>query len=184
MVAKRVLFPATDPLAKRIRRIEKVQRQRAPEKKSTVFGDKTNSLTSASVSVFNITQIAQGDSSSQREGKQVRVRHVSIRGVQTTFGFSYRLIVSRDGTAPTYADFAPYAGGGIQASSQSRFYELGYSLPASGYPIMIQRKMNLVVKYNGGTTSAVDNAVFLVIHNPTGTSGIPNVTAQVTYTDC
>lgn len=184
MVAKRVLFPPVDPLTKRIRKIERVQRQRAPEKKSTTFGDKTNTLPSASVSVYNITQIAQGDTASTREGKQIRVRHVSIRGVQTTFGFSYRLIVSRDGAFPTYSDFSPYAGGGLLASSQGRFYEIGYSLPATGYPVMIQRKMNLPVKYNGAVTSAVDNAVFLVIHNPTGTGGIPNVSAQVTYTDC
>lgn len=187
MVAKRVLFPSSSPIAKRLRRVERIQRLRKPEMKYAVF-QATGNVVDNTVKVVELSGIAEGNGPDQREGNHIKITRVEIRGYMATAMDAY-IIQGHTTTVPAYADFNAVAGGALAPiNNNTKFtewkYFSGIQMSNNLRSYYVRFPYGLKCKYNGtASTNCVDNRLFLVIKNETGFDDLAELTVRVWYLD-
>jgi len=175
-------------MKKRLRRVETLARQNKPEMQHITF-NLGATVTAGTASVAGITSISQGDLINNRSSDRVRVWRVEVRGITDTSVDTYLLQAHGD-VAPVVADFTSQVGAFILDSSLNnrftewRHYRNLYAGGAQQPAKFVQRfKKGIIVKYNGTTASPVDNGLYVVHLNRTGSDKVVNLSCRVWYTD-
>lgn len=175
------------PMAKRLRRLENVQRLRRPETKYAVF-QHTGTVGNATAVAVELTGIAEGNGPDQREGNHIKILRVDIRGVMDQPLDCY-VIQGHTTTVPAYADFNAVAGGALSAiNNNTKFTEwrhfTGFNLQSATTSMKVRFPFGLKAKYNGtATTNCVDNRLFLFLKNNSGGDMSCELTVRVWYLD-
>ena len=177
----------TMPLAKRLRRVERVQARRKPESKYAVFTH-SGAIADMNVTTVELTAIAQGSDVSERTGNHIKLLRCDVRGDVGDNNLDYYIIQCHTTSAPGYSNFNAQQGGAISTiDNNTKFtewkYMSGYKMKDVGR-LMHRFKYGIKCKFNGTASSnCVDNRVFLFIKNNTGASHSPNLTVRVWFTD-
>lgn len=160
-------------LEKRLAKVERIQKLQRPELKinSGVYGGSLT-LTDANIYLDELTGIGTGTDQNDRIGNEITIYDIEIRMFFPNSGIEFFLIQSTGEQIPTYSDFIPTVGGGLQPSfghgSQfktlmhynSYFYGNGKWYRKFKYPLR--------VKYDGNTAAdGSANRLFLVVKNDT-----------------
>lgn len=173
---------------KRLKRVENQVRRNKPETKYKQFALTQSTFADGTIELVELTNFAQGDDVSEREGNHVTIRRVEVRGY-LGFGFLHGYIVQgHTTTLPTYATFQNVDGGSIvPIENNTRFTEWLYFNSQKLYDkasIVQTFKYGLKAKYNGSLgTSCVDNRLWLVVKNDTGSAESVRLSVRVWYTD-
>jgi len=177
--------PAT--MAKRLKRVERIQGRRKPEVKYAVFTH-SGAIADMAASTVELTAIAQGNDVNERTGNHIKLLRVDVRGDVGDNNLDYYIIQCHTTAAPIYGNFNAQQGGAISTiDNNTKFtewkYMSGYKLKDTGR-LMHRFKYGIKAKYNGTATSnCVDNRIYLFIKNNTGASHSPNFTVRVWFSD-
>lgn len=186
MVAKRVLFPS-ERTAKRLKRIERQVALNRPEVK---MNDSVVNTNVGAGAIFNLTpcRIAQGDAFNQRTGNRIRLVKIEVRGLLNALLDAYLLKLHTD-ALPAAADFNGNSGAMININDTNQLTEIQHFRNFNSgsdvlMPILLRRKLNNIVKYNGAATGdLVDNEVVFSILNKDSAAHFASVIVRIWYTD-
>lgn len=175
-------------MAKRLKTIERRVNAAKPEMKHATF-DLTSTVTAGTAVVGGLTGISQGDTINTRAGDRIKVWRVEIRGTASSLLDTY-VLQAHGATAPVAADFNSTFGAFVLDSSlNTRFTEwrhyrnLNEGANDAGYKVVIRFKTGIVVKYNGTTSTPVQNGLYFVALNRGGSDRPTALTARIWYTD-
>lgn len=150
-------------------------RNNSPELKQLNLTADVQALADGAVHVEELTAIAEGDGSDNREGLRALIKGINIR-VHTTNRNADIYIIKSDGVnVPNYGDFHGVIGGHLKRTSDSVFHEIAH---LHNYGSINERvkynkrfKYSMSVRYTGAaSTTATFNKLYLVIKNDTGAS--------------
>jgi len=185
---KRTVTYESAPIAKRLRRVEAMARANRPEMRTKTFSV-DGTIATATLVNAEITSISQGDAINERSGDRIKVWRVEVRGISSDELDQY-LLQLRTTSLPTIASFGPSPGAYLlDSETNSRFTEWKHyrNVYAKGVtdPVKFQLKFKngIVVRYNGSSTSPVDNGLVYTVLNRTTTSHTNKVSVRVWYTD-
>lgn len=187
MSKRQAISAYQQPIAKRLRRVERIQQLRRPETKYAVF-QHTGTVANAAAAAIELTAIAQGNGADEREGNHVKILRVQVRGVADTPLDMY-IIQGHTTTVPAYSDFNAVAGGALSAvNNNTKFTEWkhfnGFNMQSSTTSINLRFPYGLKAKFNGSaTTNCVDNRLFLFLKNNSGGDMSAELTVRVWYLD-
>lgn len=174
-------------MAKRLKRVEYVQRRRKPEMKYHTV-EYTSAVGATSAAAIDLTGISLGNDVDERTGNHIRVVRIEVRGSTGHDDIDLHLIQCHTTTVPAYANFQDVQGGGLVTNdNNTKFTEWkhmnGHMLTDRGH--MLQRfKYGINVKYNGSLSSnCVDNRLYLVYNNHRAASTTPSLSIRVWYID-
>lgn len=193
MVAKRVLFPKTTPLAKRVRVVERRSLANRPEMKSVTFSIDTNVAGEVSgppiVKGFTqvlITSISRGDATNQRSGDRIRVWRVEVRGYIDP-NLDMFLLQNHGNNTLDESFFSSSSRGTMLADSNNNnlFTEWHHqsAMTATNRFKFTKRFKGMQVKYGGSTTTPFDNGLVVAVLNTTSTASLCQCTIRVWFTD-
>lgn len=181
------VFGAT---AKRIKRIERIQRERKPEMKFKDFTINSTTLNNA-VEVLHITNISEGDAHENRSGRLIKLHRIEVRGgtLATSAvgkGYGVSLETRRNTTDPVVGDYSSAIGGFVDLTKAiSWAYQLaGAGESDTNIHIVHSFKYPMKVHYSAAEgTSVVRNKTFLVLHNRTSATANFSFSIRVWFTD-
>lgn len=169
--------------AKRMRKLEQVVYTRNIGEIKTISGHlPITQIVNNSLNAQCLTKMNAGANQGQRVGNEIRVRSVTVRGF-VPFGVDIYLIQSKDGPAPTLANFTPTIGAVLtQGSSKTLFNEWAHSVSSvpSASPAAVSNEerhftinqkfsIPMKVRFTGPTDAELGgNQLYLVILNRTG----------------
>lgn len=140
----------------------------------------SSTMPNASTVVQELTLIAQGDDCFDREANHVFVKGLKIRGITSNPNLDVYVVLSKNGTAPSYGDYQNRVGGFLYAPRRNEFTVLATIRPNNStlaYPagafyncnVNFNMKFNTSTYYNGSASgNGVRNKIYLVIKNDTG----------------
>lgn len=192
MVAKRVLFPrspATMPVKKRLRRVERIAALRKPEMKMQDFNYVNATLADGALAtIVELTAIAEGTGVNERIGNRIKIHRIEVRGTLGAENVDAYIIQGHTTTAPVYANFYAYQGSHLLADdSHTKFTEWRYIngrtfIDRSG--LRHRFPIGYTAKYNANlSTSCVDNRLWFVVKNDTGAAVSVEYSLRVWFTD-
>lgn len=187
--------PASNaPIAKRVKRLERVARASRPEMKTATFSINTTvPALAAGVKGFiasDITTITQGDTINQRSGNRVKLWRVEVRGITAVTLDGY-LLQKHVPDLPVEADlvndsFAPYL---IESANNIRYTEWAHvqGLYTDADKLtrfkVVRNFKGMEVKYAGSTSTPSENGVCLVFSNSSTGTGYINCSIRIWFTD-
>lgn len=188
MTVKRALFPkAAAPLAKRVKTLEYKVAARTPETKMQILSF-SGTIADGAAQVLEFTAVAEGTGANERLGNKIRILRIETRGDLGADNVDMYFIQCHTTTAPAYANFASYQGGHITIdSTNTRFTEWNYTngrkfSDNAGMRRVFTLGMNS--KFNGSaSTSCVDNRLFVVVKNDTGSTQTCEFVGRMWFTD-
>ena len=195
---KRELFPSGRP-AKRVKtnkhEIQKIKRtlaERKPEMKTT-NGGVQGSLATGGITVIEVTDIAQGDTSFTRDGvliKMHRIEYTAFAVIASTVnpaaGVDAYLVSSKGSDAPTYGDFVAFVGGTLNQNEfvTWRQHCVGDMENQGVIQHAYSFQFPMKVHYGGSTgTSGIRNRVWLVVKNNIASTVNVQLSYRGWYTD-
>lgn len=172
----------------RLRNVERVQAVRKPELKRIQLSANTQ-ITNGNMQLVQLTGIAQGNHGYERNGNEIRIKGVIVRGELGAVGIDAYLIQGHSKVAPTIGVFntnthAPF----LLTDYTQMFTEWDHyrNLSGTNTGVNINRffQYPMKVSYTGAlNTDCVDNLLYLVLINRTGANVTPSVSIEVLYTD-
>lgn len=192
MAVKRVLFPKTNdggpPLAKRIKVLEAKVKANRPEMRTKTYS-LSGSIATGTLSVTQLTDIAQGDGVDNRSGDRIKLHRVEVRGVADS-DLDLYIIQQHGPTAPVLANFTSTNGAFILDSDNNNtftewvHYRNIYSVGDED-PVKFSKKFNgMSIKYNGTAGSnMVQNGICFCVLNRNSVSSTVKVSIRVWFTD-
>lgn len=185
MMKRTVTVEAAAPLAKRMRRVERIQRMRRPEMKhrdTTLVG---SLVADGSIGLTELTAIAQGDGVADREGASIRVYRIEVRGITSVAGTDFYFVSPKMNNAPTYGDFQSVPGGFINRDAFTLWYKKIIGLQGNfvidGY---FRFRFPMKVHYSGSASTAGQrNRIWAVVKNDTGGNINYEFALRIWYTD-
>jgi len=191
---KRKAISSNAPIAKRVKRLERVARQQRPEMKTITSTFQANIAakvgTTKGFLQSQLLAITQGDAINQRSGNRVKVWRVEVRGIMATRLDGY-LLQMHGNVEPAVTDFINNAYGSylIESSNNTTLTEWAnfsslYIESDGNARFKISRNFKgMEVKYSGSTSNPVENGISLAfVNNFTATLPI-DCSIRVWYTD-
>ena len=177
--------PSADRLAKRLRRVETIQRIRTPEQKHRDITLTNAALADGNISLTELTAIAQGDGVADREGAEIRVSKIEFCGSTNTAGVDIYFISPKMNNAPAYGDFQSVTGGYANADAFMTWHKTisdkNGGLSSNGYH---KFRYPLKIHYSGSaSTGGQRNRIWMVVKNDTGAAISHEYAARIWYSD-
>lgn len=186
---KRKLFSENE-VSKRLKRVERLQRERKPEMKYKDYALTNATFNTGSIIFSDLTAIGEGDSRDDRTGRLIKFHRVEFRGGPKSgsgvgTGFDVYLTTSRNATLPVYGDYGGRLGGFATADDMHVWeYHLTGSNQDPNLHFAYSWKYPMKIHYEGaGTTQCVRNRTFLVIKNDVGATADFAGSIRIWYTD-
>lgn len=148
-----------------------------------------NTLTSTAgtLNAIDVTAIAQGDDTGDRDGRRVHVVGWTIRGKTSNRDVSPIVVLSKAGIPPAFSNFTSTINGLLTPAAKAEFQELQYLLPKQNtnhFYFTKRYKRGIQVYYSGSAAATgVRNTIYLCFHNGSTGSGAVEYTINVYYRD-
>ena len=139
----------------------------------------SSTMPDASAATLELTLVEQGDDVYHRHANHIYCKGCNISGYVQHPNADVYLVLSKNGTVPSYGDFQNRVGGFLYATQRSEFVVLGTLAPkntflagtASGFnnTVRFSKRFNISTFYNGTASgTGVRNRIYLVVKNDTG----------------
>lgn len=175
--------------AKKLKKLEHtVYRRNIGEIKVLTGSLSSTQITNGAAYVQVLTGIATGANQGQRVGNQIRVRSIVVQGDTTSGDVDVYILQSRNGNAPTLANFTPTMGGILtQGTSQQHFRVLKQRImPGNSGKFRLSYRYSIPMKtsYTGPTATELSlNQIYIVAINRTGANENIQFSSEITYID-
>ena len=171
---------------KRLSRLERQVRNNRPEMKWSSLRQAPTAVATGAIGTLSLDSITIGDSHYNRCGSQIKLWRMEIRG-QVDPLLDIYLVQSKDGSAPTYADFDAYPAGFVD-NGNTNLVEWKHIRvkpdQTTNCPYRIIQKFNgMKVEFSNSASSPVRNAMWLVVKNDSGASLNYTLQRKIWFTD-
>lgn len=162
----------TKQLARKVAALDRKVRQNRGEQKIKQISAQGTLFPNNSILQFELTSISSGDGIADRDGFQISVDSIRVRGHSSSNKVDWYLIQVVNDSILIYSDFAGVIGGGIDSNHKHEFKELKYfrsfNTTSGNVQTFHKFKFPLTVSYNATSATPVRNRIFLVLKNNTG----------------
>lgn len=141
----------------------------------------STTMPNGTASTLELTLVEQGDDVYQRTGNHIYIKGFNISGYVQHPNADIYVVLSKNGTTPSYGDFQNRVGGFLYATQRSEFVVLATITPRTTFlsipsgatfnsTVRYGKRVNVSTFYNGvASGTGVRNRIFLVVKNDSGT---------------
>lgn len=154
----------------------------------------STTMPNASAATLELTLVEQGDDIYHREGNHIYCKGFNINMLCSAHDIDAYVVLSKNGTTPSYGDFQNRVGGFLYATQRSEFVVLGTLRTNGTFSFTpgdtiasqrsIRKKIHIPTFYNGvASGTGVRNRIFILVKNDTGVVQGYTVTVELFFRD-